>query len=362
MNKPIFLVGGGTGGHVFPVVAVAQELQRQQIPFLLIGSRNSIEEPVYRQIDSETVIIRAGKLRRYINIVAVIQNCIDFFWFVVGIAQSVGLILSRRPSAVFSKGGFVALPVIIAAKICRVPLYIHESDAVIGFTNKIAVGWAKKVFCAFDLDLGRNSFKIERVGIPVRRAFYETQNTTRSKPQLLILPGSLGSTWINNVLKPQISSLVKLCSIVHVTGEKQFEEFYQLSLQFEQHEYRAFRFISAELPELLASTDIVLARSSATITAECAVGKKAMIQVPLPNAAQNHQRLNAQILAKNGAIILVDQELDGAGKLMEQIHFLLTSVRERERLGLALYEFFGKDTAVARITEELIKCREKHLK
>lgn len=354
----IALVGGGTGGHIFPLVAIGQQLQTEGKKFIYIGGSGSLEERIIGGQNWKFEVVSAGKWRRYYSLKSIGQNVIDIVRTIVGIYQGYRLLKKYRVKTVFSKGGFVALPVVIAAWLSRTRVIVHESDSVMGLTNRITASLADKVLTAFSTETYANAkSNFIQVGIPIRLALRQASKLKapkKSRPLLLILPGSQGSMAINNLLKPIISNLVKNFDIIHLTGEKDYQAFSALKEKLPQKylsHYRPYQFIDRELPYYYQSADLVVARSSATTIAEAALFKRACYLIPLPTAASDHQSENAKrLVAANAAISRSEYQLS-PNALEAEIQSLLTDPEKLTLLGENLSNYFIAKDSLQKIME-----------
>lgn len=354
------LVGGGTGGHIFPLVAVAEELKAQGVAFVFVGSSHSREEKVVADLGWPFLPISAGKWRRYTTVLSVFENIIDVGRVFVGVFQAIGIIRKTKARLVFSKGSFVALPVVLAAKLTGTPVVIHESDAVMGTANKISARFARKILTNFSPSVF--SFADRRfiqVGMPIRRALRQAaalKAPQKSRPVLLILPGSQGATAINNYLKKTLGRLLAIGDVIHLTGEKEYAEFMALKKQLaapDQSRYKPYSFIDRELPLYFQMADLMVARSSATIVAEAALFKKAAFLIPLPTAAGNHQVVNAKILEKSGAAVVREQHQLTPEIFARDVEDLLQSPERLKTLGQTLHDYFDETGTITKIIKEL---------
>lgn len=352
MKKSILLVGGGSGGHIFPVIAIAEELDRRSIEYITVGARNSLEAKLYQKYCKHFVIIQSGKLRRYLTLSSLISNVLDVFKVIYGVIQSVIIIYKYGVRVVFCKGGFVALPVVIAAVICRKKIFVHESDTVMGLTNKFASRFAQKVFSAFPV----KDVATKRVGIPLRSEFINSVATALpQQDSILIIPGSQGSVAINNVVHDSIKKLLDYTNIVHVTGVAQYEKFKHLeeTTKTYAHTYKAVKFIDDDIVRYYKDSTLIVARSSATVLAEAAAVKRPVITVPLPGSAGDHQSLNAQALAQLDAVVAFNQSEFTAEVFVGTVIGLLSDRKKSAKLAENLNQYLGSAQATKVIVSAL---------
>jgi len=360
-ERPIFLVGGGTGGHVFPLVAVAEELESKKIPFIFVGSPNSLEERVVTKRKWQFLTIESGKWRRYLDSKSIFSNIIDIFRLIKGFFQAMKILRKHRARLVFSKGGFVALPLLYAARVIGCPIIVHESDSVMGVANRVGSKYAKKILTAFDPKVFPNvDSRFMQVGIPIRRSLQQAsklKSPRKVRPVILVLPGSQGATAINKLIKQSLLSIIEKYDLIHLTGESDFKDFEKLRstmTKVQQERYRPYHFIDRELPYYFQLADLIIARSSATTTAEAALFKKALFAIPLPGSANNHQQINAQILNDIGAAYIREQYQLSGEQFLSSIDELLGNQSTLQTMGENLAKYFGSNEATTKTVKVLI--------
>lgn len=308
--KKIVMTGGGTAGHVTPNIALMPALKEAGYDIHYIGSYNGIEKGLIEALDVPYTGIDSGKLRRYFDI----KNFSDPFRVVKGFAQAVGLMHKIKPDVVFSKGGFVSVPVVLAAKTCGIPAIIHESDITPGLANKIAIKGAKKVCCNFPETLKYlPSDKAVLTGSPIRRELlsgnkdkaYKLCNfPSEKKPVLLIIGGSLGSKTINEAVRKVLPELLKDFHIIHLCGKGNLDESLVGTVGYAQFEYA-----NEELTDMLALADLAISRAGANSICELLALHKPNILIPLSAAAsRGDQILNANSFEKQGFSYVIKEE------------------------------------------------------
>jgi UDP-N-acetylglucosamine--N-acetylmuramyl-(pentapeptide) pyrophosphoryl-undecaprenol N-acetylglucosamine transferase len=357
-QKPILLVGGGTGGHIFPLVALGEELASCKIPFIFVGGRAGKEHEIVSEYGWEFKAISAGKWRRYWSLKAIFQNVVDLVLFVKGFFESITLLLKSGAKVVFSKGGYVALPMVLAAKLLGRRIVIHESDSIMGLTNRISTRLARKILTAFTPSIFPNhDRRFEQVGIPIRRTLRKAANlqgVRKSRPLVLVIAGIQGSKAINYLVRESLEELTQVADIVHITGEAEILAHKNIAQGLPkkvQSAYRPFAFITRELPYYFQSSDLVVSRSSATTIAEAALFSRAMYLIPLPSSAANHQLKNALHLQAAGAAVLREESTLNNEKFTEDIKRLLADKAQLQNLGTRLSKYFNEQHAVERIIE-----------
>jgi len=358
--KPIILVGGGTGGHIFPLVAIGEELSASQKPFIFVGAKGGREEGIVNELGWDFRPISAGKLRRYFTIQSLIANIVDVFRTIQGFFQSLRLLIKTGAPAVFSKGGYVAVPMVYAARLLSRRVYVHESDAVMGMTNRLSAGFAQKVFTAFSPSVYPNQDRrYLQVGIPIRRALRQAAQLRapkKTRPLILVLGGIQGAAAINGYVRENISALIELADVVHVTGEREYElhQKKQASLDKKTRPaYKPFAFLGRELAYYYQSADLLISRSGATTVAEGALFGKAMFLIPFPAAAGNHQVVNARILEKEHAAVVHEEYQLSSERFLEVVTNMLSDRAGLSAYGMKLKAYFHNDEAIDIIIREI---------
>ncbi len=307
--KKIILTGGGTAGHVTPNIALLPSLKEAGYDIHYIGSYNGIEKKLIEDIGIPYYGISSGKLRRYFDV----KNFSDPFRVVKGFSEANHLIKEIKPDVVFSKGGFVTVPVVLAAKKNKVPAIIHESDMTPGLANKICIPSASKVCCNFKetFDLLPEG-KAVLTGTPIRKELFEGDRKRAAefchldsdKPTLLIIGGSSGSVVINNIIRESLDDILPNFQVIHLCGKDHLDE----SLSNKKG-YVQFEYISKELRDLFALCDIVISRAGANAICELLALKKPNILIPLSKAAsRGDQILNAKSFKKSGYSYVIEEE------------------------------------------------------
>ncbi len=317
--KRILLTGGGSGGHIYPLLAVAEKLQGNDLRYF--GPKDDWSAYMTKAGIPVSVIAKA-KLRRYFSLL----NIIDGMKLIYSILQALVKVALFRPQIAFSKGGPSALPVLFACHAYGIPIIIHESDAVPGLTSRITGKWAKIVEVAWHE--ARTFFPdkdVRRVGLPLRSALHATpENTHEAKtamdcepeglPVLLVIGGSQGSERINNFVVQNLGKLLTKYQVIHQVGSGNYEEYMRLydvakaSLTMElRNRYHPCAYLETKLKNAYCAADCALSRSGSTIFELAAFGIPAVL-VPLPESANGHQRANAYAYAKTGAGVVIEEE------------------------------------------------------
>lgn len=321
--KKIILTGGGTAGHVTPNIALLPALKEAGYEVEYIGSYNGMEKDLIEKEGIPYHGISSGKLRRYFDW----KNFSDPFRVIHGYGQARSLIRKIKPSIVFSKGGFVSVPVVLAAKSLHVPAIIHESDMTPGLANRIAMRGAVKICCNFPETLKYlPEGKGVLTGSPIRQQLLhgdrkkalEFTGLTGEKPILLIIGGSLGSVFINNAVRGAIDDLLQRFEIIHLCGKGNLDHSLDEKPGYVQYEY-----ISKELPDLFAAADLVISRAGANAICELLALHKPNILIPLSkNASRGDQILNANSFKKQGFSYVIEEEDVNEKSLSEAIHYV----------------------------------------
>ncbi len=319
--KKIILTGGGTAGHVTPNIALLPRLREAGFDISYIGSYNGIERQLLKEQNIPYYAISSGKLRRYFDI----KNFSDPLKVVKGVGQSVRLMRKLKPDIVFSKGGFVSVPVVFAAKLCHIPSIIHESDLTPGLANKLAIPNAAKVCCNFPETLKYlPEGKAVLTGSPIRSELLSGNKEKARKrcgfhsnqPVLFVVGGSSGSKFINDTIRGLLPELLKTYQIVHMCGKGNIEESLNQTAGYKQYEY-----IGSELNDIFALADLVISRAGANSICELLALHKPNILIPLSaNASRGDQILNAHSFEKQGFSVVIEEEIITPDKLLHMIH------------------------------------------
>ncbi|MGN1266311.1 MAG: undecaprenyldiphospho-muramoylpentapeptide beta-N-acetylglucosaminyltransferase [Dorea sp.] len=307
--KRIILTGGGTAGHVTPNIALLPRLKELNYDIHYIGSYNGIEKELIEQFGIPYHGIATGKLRRYFSL----QNFTDPFRVVKGMSEAKKLVKILKPDVIFSKGGFVSVPVVLAGKSCKVPTIIHESDMTPGLANKISLSSATKVCCNFPETLEHlPKGKAVLTGSPIRQELLtgdkfkarEFLKFTSDKPVIMVVGGSLGAVAVNNAVRALLPELLKSYQVIHLCGRGKVDE----SLN-NLEGYAQFEYIKEELKDLFAITDIVISRAGANAICELLALHKPNLLIPLSaNASRGDQILNARSFERQGFSVVLEEE------------------------------------------------------
>ena len=348
-RKVVVLTGGGSAGHVNPHLAIAPELRRRGWTIHYVGT-SGIEHGLVNAAGIPFHTIIAGKLRRYLSF----QNLLDFLRVPIGILQALLILIRLRPVVVYSKGGYVSVPVAIAGWLLRIPVITHESDVTPGLANRIIERFARRILFSFPetasfVPPGRSRL----VGTPIRPellvgdrvrglAFCGFAATKAELPVLLVMGGSHGAQRVNDFLVEALPTLLESWRVVHLTGRGKTQSF--------THEnYRAFEFLGPELADVLATADLVVSRAGANAIFELLAIRKPMLLIPLQIGARGDQLINAESFVKSGwARVVRETELSGE-RLIREISL---TAAESTQIRTAQEKFVGSGSVTV-ICEEL---------
>ena len=372
----ILLTAGGTGGHIYPLISVTDEIyhlageQNRDLEIRYFGPASPLNgEFENRGIKVEKII--SSKLRRYFSL----NNFIDAFGFIFGFFQALCKIFWFMPDSVFSKGGPGALAVVLAARFYRIPVMIHESDTSPGLTNSLSAKFAKKIFIAFEKTARYfPPEKTKLVGNPVRANILRDvpdQETTKknlgfnpAEPLILVIGGSQGALKINNFISDNFGEILDLAQIIHQSGPANFLETkketdfllqglggsyqkrYQLVGYFNQ---------GKDLKEAFAAADLVISRAGSGGIFEIAAFGKPSILIPIPEeVVGEHQIVNAYEYAKSGTAIVIEESNFKSSIVLDQARKILTDPELRKKMSQAAKNF-AKPEAGKIIAEEILK-------
>ncbi len=319
--KKIIMTGGGTAGHVTPNIALMPALKEAGFDIEYVGSINGMEKGLIEATGTPYHGISSGKLRRYFDW----KNFSDPFRVLKGYGQAVSLMKKIKPDVVFSKGGFVSVPVVLATKHCHIPAIIHESDITPGLANKIAIKGAKKVCCNFPETMKYlPADKAVLTGSPIRRELFSgnAENAIRlcnfkdhSKPVLLIIGGSLGSKIVNEAVRKVLPELLEKFYVIHLCGKGNLDNSLSGTIGYAQFEYA-----SSELTDMFALADMAISRAGANSICELLALHKPNILIPLSAAAsRGDQVLNANSFKKQGFSYVLEEEHLTAESLLKAV-------------------------------------------
>jgi len=373
----ILFTGGGSGGHFYPIIAVAEEINKiiERDHLLNAQLYFAAPDPYNRALLQENGIlfkrVSAGKMRRYFSLL----NFLDMFKTAAGILRAGLLLYSIFPDVIFSKGGYASFPILFAARLFGIPVIIHESDSVPGKTNIWAGKFAKRIAVSY-ADAG--SFfpadKVAQTGNPVRhemlmvqkKGAHEFLKLEHDIPVIFILGGSQGAQIINNTVLDALPALLEKYQIVHQTGENNFKSIVNTAsviLKGNRHEarYRPFPYLNSLAMKMSAGiADLIISRAGSTIF-EIALWGTPSIIVPITDSNGDHQRSNAFSYARTGACLVIEENNLAANVLISDINRIMENEEERKRM-IAGTRLFARLDAASKIAEEIVKIALEHEK
>lgn len=372
MTLRILLTGGGTGGHIYPLIAVNEELRKIakekniDLDIRYFGVPNDYRSALEKEGIAVSKIIGA-KRRRYFDP----RNLIDFLKFFFSIFQLLGKIFFFMPNVVFSKGGPGALAVVIVARFYRIPVIIHESDSTPGLTNQISAHFAERIAISFPSAAEYFSDKIASVGNPIRVSLVENQGDSstakqmlgfiKTKPLILFINGSQGATRINDFILDNIKDLVGSFQILQQTGAANFinvkreMEIATANLTNEEKmSYKIVPYFDNNLKDAYTAADVIVSRAGSGSIFEIAAFKKPSILIPLPEAASDHQLKNAYEYFKTGAAVIIEANNLTPNILINEIKKIISDPARLQKMSEAAKNFY-KPEAAKLIAEEIIK-------
>lgn len=315
--KKIVLTGGGTAGHVTPNIALIPALKEAGFEIHYIGSYEGMERSMIEKLGINYIGISSGKLRRYKSV----KNLTDPFRVLKGFGESVKILKLIKPDVVFSKGGFVTVPVVFAAKRCKIPTIIHESDMSPGLANRLCIPKADYVLANFPEALEKLPKKKGILsGTPIRQELFEGDRErglnfcgfTGAKPILLVVGGSLGALAVNEAVRKILPKLTEKFDVVHLCGKGKFDEDLK-----DVRGYKQFEYINEEMKDIFKITDIALSRAGANAICELLALRIPNVLIPLPaKASRGDQILNADSFKKQGfSEVLAEEDITAEGLL-----------------------------------------------
>lgn len=324
MSKKIILTGGGTAGHVTPNIALIPHLREEGYEIVYIGSYDGIEKKLISDFPEIPYYgISTGKFRRYVDI----KNLTDPFRVIKGYAEAKKILKKEKPDVLFSKGGFVSVPVVRAAASLHIPCIIHESDMTPGLANKLCIPIASKVCCNFPETLKMlPEEKAVLTGSPIREelssgnkiAALELCKFTASKPVIMVIGGSLGAASVNQIVRDSLDKLLVDFQVVHICGKDKVD-----NLLLNISGYKQFEYLKAELKDVFAMADVIISRAGANAICELLALKKPNLLIPLPaGSSRGDQILNAASFESQGFSMVMQEENLTPDLLVEKVQEL----------------------------------------
>lgn len=345
--RKIVFTGGGTGGHVYPAIAIIEQLKKvaPDLEILWIGQKQGIEKSMVEKEQIRYRGISAGKFRRYFSL----QNFLDIFKIVAGFFQAWFILLQEKPQLIFSKGGFVTVPVVWAGALLRIPAFIHESDSDSGLANRLTCHVAQRIFVPYEQTIktfpAAVRTKISVSGNPIRESFWHANaSAARAKyhlkedqPFILVLGGSLGSQQVNELVHSLLPRLPEDCFVLHQMGDKLYEESHRKN-------YVTVPFIHNDLPDCISASTFVIARSGAGSVWELAMLGAVPIFIPL--GQRGDQVRNAAVLEKIGACISLPGDKATVDNLAAATLQLLSDAGMRQAMRQAILSIVKGNSSI----------------
>ena len=356
----ILFTGGGSGGHIFPIIAITREIRKlsperrknKEFEFFYLGPKDAFVNILFSQEGIKVKHILAGKIRRYFTAKSILQNIIDIvFKTPIGLVQAFAYIFILAPDVIFSKGGFGSLSTVVAGWLLGVPIFLQESDAIPGLTNRILSKFCAEIFVSFPKT---PYFKKRMIlaGNPIRRELFggskeeakEFFKLSGKKPVIFIMGGSQGSQRINDEILEALGDLVRSFEIIHQCGEKNVSQIKAeakvVMPEYLAKYYHAYGFLKEqELKRAYISSDLIVSRAGSGAIFEIAASNKPSILIPLPESAQNHQLKNAYTYAQKGAAMILEEENFSSRFFLEKLKNLFSRPQELEKMRKAAQEF-----------------------
>jgi UDP-N-acetylglucosamine--N-acetylmuramyl-(pentapeptide) pyrophosphoryl-undecaprenol N-acetylglucosamine transferase len=358
----ILVTGGGSSGHISPALAVIGAVNElvargecEAVEWLYLGGKRGLEEKLVTAAGIRFVGVETGKLRRYLSR----ENLTDIARIPVGVGQSLNQVRAFAPDVVFATGGYVAVPPVVAARLLRVPVLIHEQTVQIGLANRIAAGCATKIALAWDSALAElpppQQARAVVVGNPVRRDVFDGKpqrgaawagfaQADAALPTIYVTGGSQGARVLNRAVEAALPELLKFCKVVHQCGEQpagteqDYDRCARAAAALESHLYARYhltRFVRGEINDVFALADLIVSRAGAgTISEICALGKAALY-VPLVPTGGDEQTRNAAMCVRANAARVVKQSELNADTLLQVVRELLSDRNALQRMGEA---------------------------
>ena len=352
----IVLTGGGTGGHLIPLVTVAQKIKEKNpdAQFIFMGPKGKLEQDIMGRTGVKIRQIMSGKMRRYVSG----HNIVDALKIPLGIIQALFWLLVDMPDAIFSKGGYASFPVVIAGWAYRIPILIHESDANPGLANSMLAKFATRIAVSYpEAEKYFPSAQVVLTGNPVREDINkgdpakarELFHMLESKKVIFVEGGSQGARSINNKILDILPDLLHEYQIIHQTGEYNFEEVKkkagELGIKAGRDGYSTVAFYGDEIKDIMALASLVISRAGANTLSEIAACKKPAIIIPLSTSANNHQRMNAYYLARNGSCLVLEESNLGEHMLLAKIKEVMENEELRNKMASNIGDFYHPDAA-----------------
>lgn len=353
MKKRIIFTGGGTGGHVYPALAVIGKIRNDDMEILWMGSSQGMEKKILDRTDIPFYSIPCGKLRRYFSF----RNLTDLFRIAAGFFRSLYLLGKLKPQLLFSKGGFVSVPPVMAASFLKIPVFTHDSDVCPGLATKINSRFADKILLSSEESRkffpARYQNRISVTGNPVRDDLSKGNPETGraitgfsgERPVLLVMGGSLGAEQINNLVYNDLDKLAEKYDIIHQTGEKNYREITKPG-------YFGVPYFNDELAHIFTISDLVISRSGASAVWEFAAAGLPSVLIPLEEGSRGEQVRNAEVFAARGCSEILKGDISPE-TFLDTIENIMDNKEKIEKMKQAARETGSLNGAV--LIADLIK-------
>lgn len=363
-SKTIMFSGGGTGGSVTPLLAIAAELLKDQVNFNLVfvGTKTGPERGLVNSFPTKKIkflTIPSGKWRRYFSI----YNFLDIFKIFSAFFKSLIILRQEQPDLVISAGSFVSVPLVLAAAFKKIPILIHQQDIRPGLANKLMAPFARVITVTFERSLADYGPRAVLTGNPLRDTDVAKVNglETRKKynlkidiPLVLIIGGGTGATAVNDLITEISEELISFCQIIHLTGTGK-----RIKTEIKNNNYQTFEFLDhEEILNLMGAADLVVSRCGLGVLTELAALDKAAILIPMPHS---HQEDNAKVFADRAAAVVLSQDKLEAGKLLLKIQEVLSDPKLRGSLSRNIGKIMKPEAAqnIVALIWEIIKTKQK---
>ncbi|MFA4996138.1 MAG: UDP-N-acetylglucosamine--N-acetylmuramyl-(pentapeptide) pyrophosphoryl-undecaprenol N-acetylglucosamine transferase [Patescibacteria group bacterium] len=364
-KKTILLVGGGTGGHIVPILNIYKIIKQKypDISIITVGGKTSIDKKLYTDTENH-ISLTTGKLHRTFNL----NNILQLLYLISGFVKSFLILLEHKPDIIFSKAGYVSLPIVFWAKIFKIPYFIHESDIVIGKSNQFASSGAKKIFVGFPSDNYPKKLqnKIVYVGQILRSEIDDISGHTfnfgfnNERPVIFITGGSQGARNINNAVFNSLDQLLDKYNLIHHVGSLDYQKAIEIKSKLNDAQ-KKFYFVSElltnnnskdSLLSAVSQSKLVVSRSSATTLGEVSALRKPIITIPYKHAASDHQTKNALFYQRaKAAVLLHDSNINN--NLGKEINSLFNNPDGMKQMAENAFNLLPRD-GLTKVVEEII--------
>lgn len=345
MRKKVIITGGGTGGHLMPMITVAEALSNK-FEVIFFASKHSLNSQLLEPQRFKTITVLSGKIHRFHNLLAYLDNLFNLLKFGLGLIQAFVLLVFIRPAVVFSKGGYGSLPTVIAAHALKIPVVLHESDLSLGLANRLALKYATKIGV---------SFPPENYNLPLQKIVYtghilrkicpdskiRTNLDLNKLPVLLVTGGSQGALAINKNLAKILPDLLKIMNVIHLSGDKDFAWLNNLKQHLSDLPGKYYlESFSSRIIDYMSISDLIVSRAGSNSLAEIVALRKPAIIIPYRWAAAGHQEENARFFQKKSAIEVIS-ESDLTPELLKTT--ILGWINDKDKMHLIAKTTFSED-------------------